>query len=144
MMCPDDYVTEAEAMDDWADEDFADEIDYNHPGYSFAIMRGPFGPETVHLMYGRPMFGHKEVREPRLVTSKPYNRMEALELYEKAKAAKVGESVCCAACKKSFTKKSYQQAFCSNKGKNNCKDIFWNRAKPERTERAKAFASRQR
>ena len=47
------------------------------------------------------------------------------ERYIKAKQAKVGEEIRCAgyACGKSFVKKSYQQAFCCTK----CKDNFWNK-----------------
>lgn len=70
------------------------------------------------------------------------SKMRVLSLYETAKAAKVGTQCTCAGCQKQFTKKSYQQAFCSNKGKGNCKDVFWNRAKPERTERAIHFSRR--
>lgn len=70
------------------------------------------------------------------------SKVHRLTIYEAAKVAKVGQSCKCAGCLKDFTKKSYQQAFCSNKGRGNCKDSFWNRAKPERTERAKSFASR--
>ena len=47
--------------------------------------------------------------------------------YNAAKQAKTGETITCAGCGKGFKKKSYQQAFCSNKGKGNCKDTYWNR-----------------
>lgn len=45
--------------------------------------------------------------------------------YQFNKEAKVGDTIKCAnaLCQKSFTKKSYQQAFCCTK----CKDKFWNR-----------------
>jgi hypothetical protein len=56
--------------------------------------------------------------------------------YKAAKAAKVGETVACGCCNKKFVKRSYQQAFCSNRGNNNCKDRYWNEAVPERKERA--------
>lgn len=59
-------------------------------------------------------------------------------LYVLAKSAKKGETCTCPGCGKSFEKKSYQQAFCSNKGRNNCKDTYWNRATVERTNRAKS------
>ena len=72
-----------------------------------------------------------------------YDRVAALKRYETAKAAKVGETVCCARCEKSFTKRQHQQAFCTNKGVGNCKDIFWNRASPERAARAKKFLDRR-
>ena len=66
-----------------------------------------------------------------------------LTAYETAKAAKTGALCVCPTCKKQFTKKSYQQAFCSNKGRNNCKDTFWNRASFERSQRAQYFAGKR-
>ena len=72
-----------------------------------------------------------------------YDRVAALKRYETAKAQKVGETVCCATCQKSFTKRQHQQAFCTNKGAGNCKDLFWNRASPERAARAKNFLDRR-
>lgn len=62
-----------------------------------------------------------------------------LALYNTAKAAKVGTECTCPSCAKQFKKKSYQQAFCCNKGANNCKDAFWNRANPERQQRAMKY-----
>jgi len=46
--------------------------------------------------------------------------------YKAAKAAPVGSQIKCAECGKKMIKKSYQQAFCSNKGRGNCKDRYWN------------------
>ena len=43
--------------------------------------------------------------------------------YQQNKAAKVGESISCAYCGKTFIKKQYSQAFCCGK----CKDRYWNR-----------------
>lgn len=68
-------------------------------------------------------------------------RVEATQRYEVAKAAKPGSDCICPRCSKTFKKKSYQQAFCSNKGPGNCKDIFWNVVRPERAQRAKFFAN---
>lgn len=50
-------------------------------------------------------------------------------LYKAAKSAKVGERVKCgnSQCSRFFIKKSYQQAFCCNKGRSNCKDTYHNR-----------------
>lgn len=62
-----------------------------------------------------------------------------LALYNTAKAAKVGTECTCPSCAKQFKKKSYQQAFCCNKGANNCKDAFWNRANPERLQRSQKY-----
>lgn len=43
-----------------------------------------------------------------------------------ASKANVGTEICCSACKTKFVKTSYQKVFCSNKGKGNCKDKYWN------------------
>lgn len=59
------------------------------------------------------------------------DRMDAATArYNAAKAAKVGDTPPCGWCARPFTKKSYQQAFCCNKGAQNCKDNYWNRANP--------------
>lgn len=71
------------------------------------------------------------------------SKVERLRLYEVAKAAKVHTLCKCPTCSKEFTKKSYQQAFCSNKGPGNCKDSFWNRQSTTRAARAQTFASRR-
>lgn len=60
--------------------------------------------------------------------------------YLAAKNAKVGETVKCGCgCGRKFKKKSYQQAFFRNKGRNNCKDNYYNRT-PERVERTLIFS----
>lgn len=59
--------------------------------------------------------------------------------YELNKKAKVGDTIVCPSCGRQFKKKSYQQAFCSNKGRNNCKDSYHNRANDKRLARAIAF-----
>ena len=55
-------------------------------------------------------------------------RAKGSKKYQAAKAAPVGSLIKCAApgCGKKFIKKSYQQVFCSNKGRGNCKDRYWN------------------
>lgn len=67
-------------------------------------------------------------------------KAEAVKLYETNKGHKVGTTCVCPSCKKEFNKASYQQSFCSNKGQGNCKDIFWNRVRPERAQRAQKFS----
>jgi hypothetical protein len=77
--------------------------------------------------------------------------MKRKEQYKVNKEAKVGETIVCPCCGKSFVKKQYSQAFCSGK----CKDKFWNdksdrhykgyyreynNAHPERLEYAKEVA----
>ena len=61
------------------------------------------------------------------------------EAYRVAKAARVGSSVECPVCSKPFKKRSYQHIFCSNKGRGNCKDTYWNAIDPARLERAIHF-----
>jgi len=61
--------------------------------------------------------------------------------YDAAKAAKVGSMIHCPTCRKRFLKRSYQQAFCRNKGRGNCKDRFHNTVSETRRERAIAFSS---
>lgn len=51
----------------------------------------------------------------------------------------VGATVRCACCNKRIIKKSYQTQFCSNKGKGNCKDTFWNNTVDKRRMRAQQF-----
>lgn len=61
------------------------------------------------------------------------------EAYSKAKAAKTWEKIICPVCGKVVVKKSYQQAFCCNSGRMNCKDRYWNLTDEKRLERAKEF-----
>lgn len=66
-------------------------------------------------------------------------KVEAQDRYAINKAAKVGATIACACCGKKFTKRSYQQAFCSNKGRDNCKDKYWNVTVPSRAARANQY-----
>jgi hypothetical protein len=70
-------------------------------------------------------------------------KLRSLNLYDTAKVAKTGTDCKCPGCGGTFKKKSYQQAFCSNKGRNNCKGRYWNRASDERSFRAQVFSSRR-
>ncbi len=53
-------------------------------------------------------------------------REEYKAQYEANKKAKVGTKIPCPVCDSLFKKKSYQHAFCSRKGRGNCKDAYWN------------------
>jgi len=64
---------------------------------------------------------------------------DAMSRYKTVKAAKIGSLVTCPSCGRPFRKKSYHHTFCNNKGRENCKDRFWNRATPERQKRAKEW-----
>lgn len=61
--------------------------------------------------------------------------------YSFNKKSKVGVEIHCPTCGRAFVKKSYQQVFCTNKGVNNCKDGYHNRATESRRERAKFYNS---
>ena len=60
------------------------------------------------------------------------NLKKLRELYNKAKAAKVGEIVICPSCGNDFKKLSYQQAFCKSKPGTQCKDYYWNNVTPSK------------
>lgn len=85
--------------------------------------------------------GWTSEEEERNYHAQQISKLHTLKLYEAAKAAKTGTDCKCPGCGTTFTKKSYQQAFCSNKGRNNCKDKYWNRASDERSFRAKIFTN---
>jgi hypothetical protein len=59
----------------------------------------------------------------------------ALERYEVASAAKVGDTIHCPTCNCKFVKKTYQQKFHRIK----CKNRYWNSVDDDRRERAKKF-----
>lgn len=61
--------------------------------------------------------------------------------YRDNKRSEVGATIRCACCKKRIVKKSYQTQFCSNKGKGNCKDAYWNNTSDKRRFRAQCFTS---
>jgi len=66
----------------------------------------------------------------------PVWEAQAKARYASNKETEVGKKICCASCGKKITKRSYQSQFCSNKGRGNCKDYFWNRVDRKRFERA--------
>ncbi len=55
-----------------------------------------------------------------------------IQRHFKNQAALVGYTIQCANCGKEIAKTSYQTQFCSNKGKDNCKDAYWNKVIPGR------------
>lgn len=56
---------------------------------------------------------------------KPSQRHQMTEAYNKNIVAKNGEKVTCPGCLTCFIKTN-KKVFCSNKGKGNCKDAYWN------------------
>ncbi len=79
----------------------------------------------------------RELMRPRISVQDAITK--ARDLYVTAKAAKTGVTICCPGCGSRFRKRSYQQAFCSNKGPGNCKDLYWNTTDSTRLERAREF-----
>jgi len=63
------------------------------------------------------------------------SKSEAMKIkarYQLNKDAKVGEQCICPSCNTTFTKESYQQAFCKTKGGTICKDKYWNTVDPKK------------
>lgn len=54
------------------------------------------------------------------------------ELYDIAKAAKVGDTIKCPGCCNEFKKEHYQQKFCKKRGGTKCKDKYWNTVDPKK------------
>jgi hypothetical protein len=97
------YITEAEAIGDYDNCLVEHDID----------LEDVYSCQQAEERYDR----FKEKREKSIQSD--------YEHYLDNKTAKVGETIICAEnrCKKKFVKKSYQQAFCCTKHKNQ----FWNR-----------------
>ena len=70
---------------------------------------------------------HERLREENAL-HRLQRRTSPSQKYQAARAARVGSQIKCAGpgCRKHFIKRSYQQCFCSNKGRGNCKDAYWN------------------
>ena len=54
-------------------------------------------------------------------------------IYDASKRAKTGGTIQCPYCGNKHMKTTYHKVFCSNaktKGRNNCKDNFWNKVDP--------------
>jgi ssDNA-binding Zn-finger/Zn-ribbon topoisomerase 1 len=71
-----------------------------------------------------------------------FHYVEILEQrYVVVEMAKVGTMIRCPVCNKLIKKKSYQHKFCSNRGRGNCKDRYWNSVDEIRRARAVRFNS---
>ena len=60
--------------------------------------------------------------------------------YYDNKRSEVGTTIRCANCGKRILKKSYQTQFCSNKGRGNCKDTYWNNVSDKRRDRSHRYS----
>lgn len=59
--------------------------------------------------------------------------------YDVNKTVSVGCLIPCANCSKVITKNVHSTQFCSNKGRGNCKDTYWNNVSTKRRERSWDF-----
>ena len=66
-----------------------------------------------------------------------YRITDLIANYQDNKNIKVNNNIFCPVCGKKFRKKTKAHSFCSNKGRNNCKDRYWNSTDETRRERAK-------
>ncbi|WP_186297663.1 hypothetical protein [Sedimenticola selenatireducens] len=66
------------------------------------------------------------------------NKKEAR--YRDNKRSEIGTTIRCANCGGRILKKSYQTQFCSNSGKGNCKDTYWNNVSDRRRDRSHRFS----
>ncbi len=107
-----DYVSEAEAMEDWYDwEDnngWEDDNDLEDDTHSNRLE-----PDLANLT------------------------TNATQVYKDNKKARVGANIKCPTCGKTFLKKTYQHTFCI---KSKCKDIYHNSTNIKRKMRARKYS----
>lgn len=97
-------MSEAECMQDWSDE-------------------GMFEDWRDEPRQAKPTPRRPKKRTPK---AKPVIKaVRHTGIYEAAAAANVGQVIMCPGCGKEYVKGSYQQKFCSHKGRDNCKDWYW-------------------
>jgi hypothetical protein len=140
-----DTGSEAEALDDYDDDDFAFVNGNHEEGGEFVIFPNKLREEaTQALRVNRTALVEDTRTQDEVIAD-----MKAR--YVKAKAAKVGDTIECACCAKKIVKTSYQMAFCSNGknrrnillGNNNCKDRFWNLTSDKRRPLAIKFLEKR-
>lgn len=144
---------EAEALEDWAD--FDDEED----GEYFCVNRGAYKDrlELRKLLSGssqisgskrksskqKVQYSDGSVRDETVVAEfrglviTKERQIDVKNLYEVAKAAKIGSVIVCPVCKEKHTKTTYHKVFCSNgrKTSKDCKSKYHNTIHPERLDR---------
>jgi len=59
--------------------------------------------------------------------------------YADNKRADIGTTIRCACCARRIIKDHRQKQFCSNKGKKNCKDTYWNNVNDNRRYRSHKY-----
>jgi len=66
----------------------------------------------------------EDIEDMRSVAAETRQKMKSL--YDIAKAAALNSEIRCPGCGQRHFKETYQKVFCRNKGKDNCKDHYWN------------------
>jgi hypothetical protein len=138
MMHDENEMTEGEYLDSiYDDEDFAETEDGG-----FVIFPNRAREEAQALMFGG---NRRFVSEAEREADRQQSFKEKRDLYEVAKAAKVGSMIACPNCKKMHKKTTYHKIFCSNQrtkpGRRNCKDRYWNTTDEVRRERAGQYCN---
>ncbi|UES35611.1 hypothetical protein KKP3664_000072 [Citrobacter phage KKP_3664] len=128
-----DYISEAEALED---SGFHVTIDEDEDDGVMWGLKRPQRKTPVQYSDGSVRYETvvKEVNG-RVITSE--RQKDIKQLYDVAKAAKVGTEIVCPVCKEKHKKTTYHKVFCSNgkKSRKDCKSKYWNTIHPERLDR---------
>ncbi len=130
-----DYISEAEALEDSGFQVTVEDDDGYDGGFMWGLKR-PQRKTPVQYSDGSVRYETvvKEVNG-RVITSE--RQKDIKQLYDVAKAAKVGTMITCPTCKQLHKKTTYHKVFCSNgkKSRKDCKSKYWNTIHPERLDR---------
>lgn len=131
-----DYISEADALED---SGFHVTIEDEDDGYDGGVMWGLKRPQRkTPVQYSDGSVRYETVVKEvngRVITSE--RQKDIKQLYDVAKAAKVGTMIICPTCKELHKKTTYHKVFCSNgkKSRKDCKSKYWNTIHPERLDR---------
>ena len=132
-------MSEAEYIDSWGgyDDDDDDFCGHNLRRETLRLLQQANAPKQVKtpVKYsGGSIRTETVVKEVngRVITSE--RQKDIKQLYDVAKAAKVGTMITCPTCKELHKKTTYHKVFCSNgkKSRKDCKSKYWNTIHPER------------
>lgn len=132
-----DYISEAEALEESGFQVTIDEDEDG--GYDGGVMWGLKRPQRkTPVQYSDGSVRYETVVKEvngRVITSE--RQKDIKQLYDVAKAAKVGTEIVCPVCKEKHKKTTYHKVFCSNgkKSRKDCKSKYWNTIHPERLDR---------
>lgn len=135
----DDDISEAE----WLEESgfhvtMDDDDDDGHDGGVMWGLKRSYPRRKTPVQYSDGSVRHETVVKEvngRVITSE--RQKDIKQLYDVAKAAKVGTEIICPVCKELHKKTTYHKVFCSNgkKSSKDCKSKYWNTIHPERLDR---------